>query len=134
MLDIWPPHKEVWVEPDPVSLLHAINDRAINVLLLPEGAPTEPGYEEPQIEAALRTVDRCFLYNPNGMVDHGELSITVCSQEVITWAGTIFDRHDGTPNPVFSSQNGAWLARFKGESSLTQSFAKISVEEALTRL
>lgn len=135
MLDIWPKHKDVYVEPNPVDLLHAINDRAINVLIIPEGEPTEPGYEEPQIESALRTIDRAFLYSLDGEGDGaGDLSVTVYSEKVVAWAGTIFDDHDYSPIPAFGAQKAAWLSQFSGQTHLTQSFSEISVEEALTRL
>lgn len=42
MLDIYPEHKNVAVESDTESLLRAINDRAITILLVPDGRAQPP--------------------------------------------------------------------------------------------
>ena len=134
MLDIWPPHKDVWVENNPVDLLNGINDRAINILLLPDGAPTDPSYERPQLESALRTIETCYLYSADGEITDADLTIEVDSRPVVEWSQTIFDLHDYSPNPAFAKQKAAWVAQHGGKTSLKQSYRRISVEEALTRL
>ncbi|MEM7059671.1 MAG: hypothetical protein AAF557_18965 [Pseudomonadota bacterium] len=40
MLDIWPLHKNVVTGQEPVNILNAINDRGINILILPDREPS----------------------------------------------------------------------------------------------
>lgn len=134
VLDIWPKHKDVWVENDPVELLHTINDRAINILLLPDGEPTEPGFERPQIECAMRTLDTCYLYSADGSVENSDLSIELHHPAVIDWAQTVFTTHDYQTHPKYADQRVAWAKQYAGKSSLKQSYRNISPAEALTRL
>ena len=134
MLDIWPKHKDVFVEPDPVDLLNTINDRAINVLLLPDREPTDPSFEQPQIEAALRTIKTCYLYSANGAVQDADLEVTVNSRQVVEWTGQIFNDHDYQPIPEFAEQKAVWQAVHGGANHLKQSFRQIAIDEALTRL
>ena len=134
MLDIWPTHKDVYVENSPVELLHAINDRAIDILLLPEQEPTDPGYEQPQIEAALRRISKCFLYSAAGSVADATLDITVHARPVVEWTEFIFNDHKNQPILDFAEQKTAWQALHRDARFLKQSFRQISVEEALARL
>ncbi|MEM8863153.1 MAG: hypothetical protein AAGD96_33000 [Chloroflexota bacterium] len=130
MLDIWPRHKDVWVESNPVDLLNAINDRAINILLLPEQEPANPSYEKAQLETTLQTIHKCYQYSANGIVTDPTLEVTVNSRKVVEWTGLIFKDHDD--NPI--EQNQAWITQYSHAKYLTQSFRQISVEEALARL
>ena len=134
MLDIWPKHKDVYVEQNPVDLLNTINDRAINILLLPDGEPTNPSYEQPQIEAALRTVQNCYLYSADGVMPDPTLKITINSRPVVEWTELIFNDHDYQPIPEFADQKAAWAALHGSAQSLTQTFRQITPDEALTRL
>jgi hypothetical protein len=134
MLDVWPKHKDVFVERDPVDLLNAINDRAINTLLLPDGEPTNPGLEQPQIESALRTMKTCYLYSADGEVADADLTIEVHSRPVIEWVAALFDDHDYRPVPAFARQKEIWLAKHRVKNSLKQSYRRITIDEALTRL
>ncbi|MEM9778169.1 MAG: hypothetical protein AAF902_26570 [Chloroflexota bacterium] len=134
MLDIWPRHKDVWVESSPVDLLNAINDRAINILLLPEQEPTNPSYEKAQLETALQTIHKCYLYSADGVVTSPTLKVTVNAREVVEWTGLIFNDHDDNPIEQNHKQKQAWLTQYSHAKYLTQSFRQISVEEALARL
>ena len=50
--DIWPDHKSVLVGHDPIDRLNAITDRAINILLVPEGSSTPREFQRQQLAAA----------------------------------------------------------------------------------
>ena len=133
MLDIWPKHKDVYVEQNRVDLLNAVNDRAINILLLPDGEPTDPSFEQPQIEAALRTIDTCYLYSADGVVADSNLEITVNSRPVVEWTELIFNDHSYQPIPEFAAQKTAWQAVHGNAQLISQTFRQISIDEALTR-
>ena len=134
MLDIWPQHKDVLVENNPVELLNAINDRAINILLIPDKESTHRSFERSQIEAALRNITTCYLYSADGNVKNANLEVTAHSQRVIKWTGMIFSDHEKQPTPQFVDQKTKWEALHGTAQSLRQSFRQISVDEALTRL
>lgn len=134
MLDIWPKHKDVRVENNSVDLLNAINDRAINILLLPDGEPSNPSLERPQIESALRRLKTCYLYSAEGEIKNPDLIIQSNSQPMVEWAQTLFDTHDYQPNPDFADQKAKWVAKHGDKQSLLQNYRRMTAEEALTRL
>lgn len=134
MLDIWPKHKDVWVKKDPVELLNAINDRAIDILIMPDGKVTNPSYERAQIESAMRRVRACYLYSAEGKVDEPTLEVTVNSASVVKWTAQIFDDHENQPISHFADQKAAWFEQYRDAHALTQSFRELPVDDALTRL
>ena len=134
MLDIWPQHKDVWVDQNPLALLDAINNRAIDVLLVPEGSTSNPAFERPQLETARQTIKSCYLYAAGGQTTDAELEITVHSKQVLEWSTTIFNDHNRQPITQFASQKEAWIAKIGAAEELTQTFKHITLEDALTRL
>ncbi|MEM7799965.1 MAG: hypothetical protein AAF633_12305 [Chloroflexota bacterium] len=134
MLDIWPKHKDVWVQKNPVALLNAVNDRAINILILPEGEPGSPNFERAQLETAKRTIRSCYLYSAEGKVNEPTLEVTLNSRSVVKWTELIFNDHEKKPVPSLADQKSEWLAQYGDAQFLTQSFRQITVEDALTRL
>ena len=63
LFDVWPDHKNVYVPDDPSIRLNAINDRGINILILPDKNPTEHAYHPAQLESARRNIDTCYAYD-----------------------------------------------------------------------
>lgn len=60
--DIWPAHKQVAVPRDPERILRAVNDRAVNILLVPTGADTDPELADTTLNSARRRIDVCYQY------------------------------------------------------------------------
>ena len=67
-LDIWPHHKNVQVPNDPEQVLQAVNDRGVNILLVPEGPAASPEFERSALASARRRVRACYVYSPGGRV------------------------------------------------------------------
>jgi hypothetical protein len=75
MLDVWPGHKEVVVDPEPERILEAVNDRAITRLAVVDGSPGEPGFERETLASARGRVATCLAYSPSGRVRDGDVRI-----------------------------------------------------------
>jgi len=75
-LEIWPPHKEVVVEPDAESLLEAVNDRGITRLAVEDGAPAEePELRRETLASARSRIATCLAYAPDGRTRAGDVAI-----------------------------------------------------------
>lgn len=131
MFDIWPEHKWVQVDTEPSHTLHAITDRGINVLLIPDGEPLDRVFGDIALASARRNIDRCYVYSPEGTVDDGDLTIRCLREPFADWI-------DNMVNTVGEKSGNktagrAWLDRHNGPF-LDQSFRRLSLDEALARL
>lgn len=124
--DFWP-DKDVRVPDDRNATAAAIADRAINVLLVPDRAPTESAYEPVQDERIRRTLERCFVYSRHGEVADADLVIRCPAEPIGTYAANVLRSID-EPMP-------RWLEnRDDNRSALEQSFRETSINDALMRL
>ena len=133
MFDIWPTHKNVYVAPDAVSRLDAINDRAINILVVPDKEPAESSYQPAQLESARRVVRHCYAYSTTDLVVAPTLKISTENDAIFEWVPSIFERGNLADDPNRSAQKSAWLAQHR-DGILRQSFRTISLDEALRLL
>lgn len=128
MLDIYPEHKNVTVQPDAEHVLRAVNDRAISILLVPEGPTRSPDVEDITRRSAERRIDRCFLYAPGGRPDRPDFAIRQPREPAVEWYETTARSTESSPErdalPSFGSSDGY----------ITQYFRTISLEGALSRL
>lgn len=127
MLDIYPDHKNVTVEPNAEQLLRAINDRAITILLVPDVSPISPNVDEITLQSARRRIDHCYVYAPDGRPSDAEFSIRQPRQPTNNWFEATIESLDGKSEegvPAFGSS----------DDSIVQQFRPISVEQALERL
>ncbi|MEE2658233.1 MAG: hypothetical protein VX733_06990 [Candidatus Latescibacterota bacterium] len=86
MFDIWPEHKNVAVSDDPKQILAAICDRAVQVLLVPDGE--QRGWEmSRELRASVeRLVRRCWLYDASGKVSgDADLEIETAAEPIGGW-------------------------------------------------
>ena len=124
--DFWP-DKDVRVSNDPNATVAAIADRAINVLLVPDTAPTEHRLEPVQDERIRRTLTRCFVYSRHGEVADADLVIRCAVEPFDTYVANVLRSVD-EPTPD-------WFGTEDDEPpALEQSFRETSVDDALTRL
>ena len=122
MFDIWPDHKSVLVEQDPITRLNAITDRAINILLVPDGDPASQEYQRQQLASAERLIDTCYAYSPNGVVADPDLTICCKTEPFAAWSQSVFESiPDGQTAPAT-------------DEIIEQSFRRISLGEALALL
>ena len=124
--DFWP-DKDVRVPDDRNATVAAIADRAINVLLVPDSAPTERPCEPVQGERIRRTLKRCFVYSGSGEVTNADLVVRCAVEPFGTYVANVL-RSVGEPMPH-------WLQNQDGErSALEQSFRETTIDDALMRL
>ena len=127
--DIWPDHKNVPVAPDPERVLRAVNDRAIDVLLVPDSSGSDAaveGIEDVTLRSAERRIDACYLYAPDGDLADADLSIGVPWKFVGDWYRETLDAAgDGA---------AAFAPPRSDDTALAQGFREIGLEGALTHL
>ena len=124
--DFWP-DKDVRVADDHNATAAAIADRAINVLLVPDRAPTERAYEPAQDERIRRTLARCFLYSRHGDVADANLVIRCAAEPLGTYVANVLRSVD---EPMPNA-----LERPNDETpELEQSFRETTIDDALMRL
>ena len=133
MFDIWPPHKNLYVPRDAPGRLDKINDRAINILVLPDKPPVKQEYQPAQLESARRNIQVCYVYSPVEQVFDADLVISTKSTAMHQWAASLFDRGELANDPARTDLKSAWLAQHR-DGCLQQSFRTISLDEALQLL
>jgi hypothetical protein len=127
MLDIYPDHKNITVEPAAEQLLRAINDRAITTLLVPDVSPTSPDVDEITLQSAYRRIDHCYVYAPDGRPSNVDFTIRQPRQPANEWFETTVESLNGDSEvtvPSFGSDDD-WIV---------QQFRQVSVKQALERL
>jgi hypothetical protein len=128
MLDVYPDHKNVGVEPDAERLLRAINDRAITVLLVPAGPTRSPEIDEITRRSAQRRIDRCYLYAPDGRPGDADFAIEQPRDPAAAW-------YETTANSVETVLETYTLPSFgPSDTRVSQQFREIALEKALSRL
>lgn len=128
MLDIYPDHKNVTVEPEAEQLLRSINDRAITILLVPEVPIKTPEIKEITRRSAERRIDYCFLYASDGRPTEAGFSIQLPRQRVEDWYQTTAHSVETVPETYTIPSFGS------SDSHMRQSFRQIPVDQALSRL
>lgn len=128
MLDVYPDHKNVAVEPDAETVLRAINDRAISVLLVPDRPPEQPEVDDIALRSAERRLTHCYLYAPDGQPAESEFAIRLPREPTVEWYESTVQTVESLPDAYALPSFGA------DDSSITQEFRQVSVTEALSRL
>ncbi|MGB1253859.1 MAG: hypothetical protein ACPG8W_24840 [Candidatus Promineifilaceae bacterium] len=134
MFDIWPIHKNVVTGTSPVDKLNAINDRGVNILILPDTPPKTQVYERPQLESARRNIQACYLYAFEGAVADADIVIECEPTPLTSWAMEIFDTPTLAENNTVQHMRSQWHAMQQTRTTLRQTFRQISLDEALKRL
>lgn len=132
MYDISPRHKLVPVGPEPIDKLNAINDRAVNVLLVPDGEPAGHQFERVALVSAKRNLEQCYVYSFEGHVDDADVTIHCNPSRMVNWVQHVFDslKDDAEVQQLKRS----WLAQTGRDDQLVQSFRRVSLEKALSLL
>lgn len=125
MFDIWPAHKDVLVGAGAAERLDAITDRAINILLVPDGPPAPCEYQRQQLAAAERLIETCYAYSATGAVADPDLVIRCPVDPLAAWCQSVVE---SVPD---SGRGKSWHGQ---GPVLEQSFRRISRQDALARL
>lgn len=128
MFDIYPEHKNVVTEPDAEAILRAVNDRAVDILLVPDQFPTATDIEDVTRRSAERGIESCFLYSPAGKLEGPDFVIETPRQPVVDWFET-------TAESVSEDVNGENWPTYREENQrLSQAYRRLSLERALDYL
>ena len=132
MFDVWPLHKNVLVDGSQNERAAAITDRAVNILLVPEGRRTNEVEIEPVgLESAHRNIRRCYVYSTTGSVADPELTITCTKPDLGDWVHHIMDTIEP---PKSRNQRSYWEGALTDNGLPTQSYREITIEEALAAI
>lgn len=92
--DIWPDHKNIETTRGDEAVLRTINDRGINILLVPDRPPSPPDLDAVSRESFERRIDSCFLYAPDGQLDGPSFSIRQPRDPAWEWIQKTLDTID----------------------------------------
>ncbi|MDP6152192.1 MAG: hypothetical protein QF785_02355 [Phycisphaeraceae bacterium] len=147
MFDIWPEHKLVALAPAPETAastratdtvdasaaLRAVNDRGVQVLIVPDKPVVNQTFDNVALASARRRITTCYAYDFSGQVNRADVIIR-CNQgpKLIDWVAQMFQSisHDQT----LKASSDQWLATQSNGKTLEQSFRRITLDEALARL
>jgi hypothetical protein len=79
-LDVYPAHKEVVVPADAEAILHAVNDRAITRLLVPDSEPNAATQERETLHSARRRIRTALAYNTTGRTTGADVLVRGSAQ------------------------------------------------------
>lgn len=128
MLDIYPDHKNVPVEPDMETLARAITDRAIDVLLVPHTTTDSSTIADITRRSLERRIDGCYQYAGRQQLAESDFSIGLPRHLVEDWYETTID-------PVDESEATTRQTALDTDSEqITQHFRQISLDRALASL
>jgi hypothetical protein len=131
MFDVWPFHKNVCLGGDQNERAATVTDRAVNILLVPEGRLSELSIEPVGLESARRNIRRCYTYSTTGSVVDAELVVSCAKAELGDWVRRLL----GTVDPPESQDERTfWENTLSNEGLPAQSFREISLEEALASI
>jgi len=137
MLDIHPDNKHVDIGDDPQDRLDAINDRGVNVLVVPDGVKKDSEFHKIQMASAKRNIDTCYVYSSKGVVSNADLIIRCPDKplynEYIRWINKVFDSVESEEKAEIQEIKSAWADNLNN-SYLEQSFRAVSLDEALSLL
>lgn len=125
MFDIYPDHKNVVVEPDAEAVLRTVNDRAIDILLVPDQFSNPSDIEDVTRRSAQRGIDSCFLYAPGGTLEEPNFVIETPRQPVVDWFET-------TAESLGGAGTGANRQAFRDDQErISQAYRPLSLDQAL---
>lgn len=142
MFDVWPGHKDVPAPAGAGATLDAILDRAITVLLVPDGAGAEARFERVQMASWRRNIRRCYAYAATGCVERPALEVACDRPEPAEWAGAVLESVpascDAAPGGAASDDRESgdalrshWVRAVERGAIPPQSFAECSPDRAL---
>lgn len=128
MLDIYPGHKNVPVDPDIEELARAIVDRAIDVLLVPNTTSDSSIIADITRRSLERRIDGCYQYAGRQQLAESDFSIGLPRHLVEDWYDTTIGSVDD------SAATTRQTALSTDCEQITQHFRQISLEKALGSL
>lgn len=128
MLDIYPDHKNVVVEPETETLVQSITDRAIDILLVPNSNTEGSELADITYRSAERQIDYCYQYAGTEQLDEFDFSIGLPRHLVKEWYETTIDSVD---DPSATNRQTVVDA---GSEQVTQRFRRIGLESAVASL
>lgn len=128
MLDIYPDHKNVVVEPKTEKLVQSITDRAIDILLVPNNNTGSSELADITRRSAERQINYCYQYAGTEQLDEFDFSIGLPRHLVEDWYEATIDSVDEP------SVNNRQTVVDAYNEQITQRFRWIGLENALASL
>lgn len=128
--DIWPDHKNVETPSQAEAVLRAVNDRGIDILLVPDGPTGDADLEPATRESYERRIDSCYLYAPDGRLDDHSFSIRVPRDPVWEWIQLTLDTIDDEHADLRDRREREWRDHV-ADGHVTGEFRRIDPDEAL---
>jgi hypothetical protein len=131
-LDIWPNYKSIQVQPDPDQILQTLNDRGVNVLLVPEGPAREHAFDRVALSSAQRRIRACYVYGRDGKVSAPDLCIRRQAGPVEPYLRKVFD---SIKNEALRGELVSEWERGRGDSGeVEETYRRVGLDEALAYL
>ena len=133
-LDVWPPHREIIVENEPVRILEAINDRGITRLLIEDAEPSSKKnmFMPEMISSAEQRIVSALAYSPAGWVEDSDVKVISCNAAENYILGAI------KMSKELSEEEKERLSRERRDiivnGRVTESYRRITVTEAIKSL
>lgn len=128
MLDVYPAHKNVTVEANAERLLRSINDRGINIILVPDVSARTPELEALTRRSAERRIDYCYLYAPDGRPRHADFAIRLPRYPTARWYSEAARSVDPQVEADIDLSVGSQADR------IIQQYKRVPFDRALSRL
>lgn len=130
MLDIYPDHKNVAVDADGETLVRAVADRAIDVLLVPNRPTGSPDIADVTRRSVERQVECCYQYAGAEPLAEFDFTIGLPRSTVEPWYAATVDSVD---EPSATERQTVVGASGDGDQ-ITQRFRRVGLERALASL
>ena len=129
--DISPHHKDILIGGEQDERAASITDRAVDILLVPEGRTQSVSIKPVEIESARRNIQRCFTYSPSGCATDAELVVSCDEAELGDWARKILD---SVPESAGDLNREYWENTLRAGGLPEQKFREISLDQALAAI
>ncbi|MSS73286.1 MAG: hypothetical protein EXS64_17620 [Candidatus Latescibacteria bacterium] len=131
-LDIWPNHKSIQVQPDPEQILQTLNDRGVNLLLVPEGPVREHTFDRVALSSARRRIRACYVYGCGGKVSAPDFCIRRQAGPLEPYIRKVFDsiQDEGLRGELLSG----WEKVGGDAEEIEESYRSVGLDEALALL
>ena len=91
-------------------------------------------YFKPQLESGRRTIHTCYAYSPSGRVNGADTEISCPHSKLGDWTTQLFDLAVTADSDTVQAKKTHWLNQQANTPILTQTYRRITYQEALMRL
>lgn len=127
--DIWPSHKNLPIEREPEKILRAVNDRGIDILLVPYRKPVDHIFEPATLSSAERRIQKCFIYNLGNRPPTSNFTI---KRQTAPFYDSVLTVINSVSDPVSRNQFlNRWHEQIQPNGETIEAYCQVSMDEAL---